>query len=119
MMRVRRAATRVAVVVLCGAGHAGCRDSGLAGKNLPREDARHRESRYPAYQPAADHTPIALAGRHWVGTLPIESLPDRLLVPVGSGNGETLYAPRGRQTPYSRLYARVGEGRWRPYVRLD
>jgi hypothetical protein len=119
MKRVRRTALRLGVVALCGAALAACRDSGLPGKNLPRQEARHREFRYPAYQPTADNAPIALAGRHWIGALPVESIPDRLLVPVGSAGGQTLYAPRGRQAPYSRLYARVGDGRWRPFVRLN
>jgi hypothetical protein len=118
MKRARRAALRVAVVALFGISHPACRDSGLPGKNLPYEQARHREFRYPAYEPADSATPIALAGRYWVGALPVESIPDRLLVPVGSAGGQTLFAPRGRQSPYSRLYARVSEGRWRPYVRL-
>lgn len=118
MKRARRAALRVVVAALFGASHAACRDSGLPGRNTPREQARQREFRYPAYQPTADHTPISVAGRLWIGALPIESIPDRLLVPVGSAGGQTLYAPRGRQSPYSRLYARAGDGRWRPYVLL-
>jgi hypothetical protein len=122
MKRARRGAVRmaaVAAVMLCGASLGACRDSGLPGKNLPRQEARNRQSRYPAYQPAPDHSPVVVAGRQWLGALPIESIPDRMLVPVGSANGQTLYAQRGRQAPYSRIYSRVSEGRWRPYVRLD
>jgi hypothetical protein len=120
MKQVRYIGARMAVVLVCAAGAAACRDSGLPGKNTPRQEARHREFRYPAYQPAADHEPIALAGHLWIGALPVESIPDRLLVAVASaGAGQTLYAQRGRTAPYGRLYARVSEGRWRPYVPLN
>jgi hypothetical protein len=119
MKRARRALVRLVVVLWCGAALAACRDSGLPGKNLPLDQARHREFRYPAYQRSPENTPIPLAGAYWMSGPPVESIPDRLLSPAGSASGQTLYALRGRQAPHSRLYARVSDGRWRPYVRLN
>jgi hypothetical protein len=119
LKRARRAALGLAVVAWFGTSLAACRDSGLPGTNTPRQQARQREFRYPAYQRSAENTPIAVAGQYWMAGPPIESIPDRLLSPVGAAGAQTLYALRGRQTPYSRLYAPAGEGRWRPYVPLN
>jgi hypothetical protein len=119
MKRARRALLKMAVVVGCGATLAGCRDSGLPGKNLPLQQARHREFRYPAYQRSPENVPVAAVGYHWIPGPPPETIPERLLTPVGAAGGQTLYAPRGQQAPHSRLYARASDGRWRPYVRLN
>ena len=45
---------------------AGCRDSGLPGKNLPHAQARTTEWRYPAYEadPASEAL-YQLFGRRW------------------------------------------------------
>ena len=106
------------VSAVCVLGLSGCKDNGLPDKNLPLEEARHRTFRYLAYQPNAANVPVAVAGQQWIGGLPVESIPDRLLVPVGIVEGTALYALRGRSAPYARLYSPVGEGRWRPFVRL-
>jgi hypothetical protein len=118
MNRFGRVAVR-AIAVGAVAGLGACVDSGLPDRNLPHEAARNREFAYAAYQPTASNTPIAVAGRHWIGSLPVESIPDRMLVPVGNVEGTVIHALRGRSAPYDRLYAPVGEGRWRPYVRLN
>lgn len=96
-----------------------CHEGGLPDRNLPLQQARHREFRYPAYQPTANNVPVALAGRHWMPSLPVETIPDRMLVPVGAAEGTQLYALRGARAPYSRLYAPVSDGRWAPYLRLN
>jgi hypothetical protein len=100
-------------------GLAACQDVGLPDRNLPLQEARHRQYGYPTYQPAAEQEQIAAAGRHWMASLPVERIPDRLLVPVGNTNGTPLYALRGSDAPHSRLYARAGDGRWRPFLRLN
>ena len=106
------------VSAMCVLGLSACKDNGLPDKNLPLEEARYRTSSYPAYQPNAANTQVTVAGQQWIGSLPVESIPDRLLVPLGMVEGTALYALRGRSAPYARLYSPVGEGRWRPFVRL-
>jgi hypothetical protein len=98
---------------------AGCRDNGLPDRNLPLEEARHRTYGYPAYENLTDHPQVAVAGRHWMPGLPVERIPDRMLVPVGGDGTTQLYALRGAEAPYSRLYARAGAGEWRPFLRLN
>lgn len=119
-MRGRRRAGRFWIIALAGvAGLAGCRDNGLPDRNLPLQEARHRTYGYPVYENTADHRQIVLAGRHWMPSLPIERIPDRLLVPVGGDAQTQLFAVRGSAQPYSRLYARAGAGQWQPFLRLN
>jgi hypothetical protein len=119
-MRGVRGLVRPWLLVLAGTiGLGACTDSGLPDRNLPIEEARHREFSYPAYQPAAGVVPVALAGRHWIRSLPVETIPRQLMVPVGAADGVTLYAVRGARAPYSRLYAPVAQDRWAPYLRLN
>jgi hypothetical protein len=117
--QLRRAARPLFVAVACAVALTACRDSGLPDRNLPLRDAMHREHRYPAYQPTADNAPVAAAGRHWIGSLPVETIPQRMLVPVAGGEGAQLYALRDQQAPYSRLYRPVGPDRWQPFLRLN
>jgi hypothetical protein len=117
MKRVRGVRALVAAVAVLSLG--ACRDSGLPDRNLPLQEARHREFRYPAYQPTAGNTPVALAGRQWMRQLPLETIAQDMMVPVGDADGTMLYAVRGARAPYSRLYAPVGEDRWAPYLRLN
>jgi hypothetical protein len=119
MKRGSGAARLGLLAAVCIATLTACHEGGLPDRNLPLQEARHREFRYPAYQPVANNPQIALAGRHWARSLPVESIPDRLLVPVGSADGTPLYALRGARAPYSRLYSPVGDGRWVPYLRLN
>jgi hypothetical protein len=113
-------APRLAAITLAAAiGVAGCKDSGLPDRNLPVEEARQREYGYPAYQPAADPAPVAAAGRLWIRSLPVETIPSHLLEPLAATQTVQLYALRGTSAPYSRLYAPAGDGRWIPYLRLN
>lgn len=114
---LRRAGGMLAVFAVVGVG--ACKDSGLPDRNLPIDEARNREFRFTAYQPTADNATIAFAGRHWMRTLPVETIAPNVLMPVGSADGVQFHAVRGSRAPYSRLYAPVGEGRWAPYVRLN
>jgi hypothetical protein len=105
---------------LCVVGLAGCRDNGLPDKNLPVEEARHRYIQpYLSYQAMAATTPVAIGGREWMPSLPVETIPARMLQPVGSAEGTTLFALRGDEAPYSSLYASEGGDRWRPYLRIN
>ncbi|HEX6308186.1 MAG TPA: hypothetical protein VFZ69_08370 [Longimicrobiales bacterium] len=111
---------RLGVVVLgCAVLSAGCRDNGLADRNLPLDEARTREFQYPVYEPTPDHAPVALAGRHWIRATREETIPQRLLVQVGDAAGTPLYALRSERAPFSRLYAPVSQNRWAPYLRLN
>jgi hypothetical protein len=120
VMQRRSGAARLAAIALAAvAGAAACKDSGLPDRNLPVEEARQREFRYPAYQPAADPAPVAAAGRMWIRSLPVETIPSHLLEPVADAQPVQLYALRGTGAPYARLYAPAGDGRWTPYLRLN
>jgi hypothetical protein len=118
-MRGRTATVRFQLLALaCVLGLTACRDSGLPDRNLPLPEARHRQYSFPAYEPAG-HAPVALAGRHWIRSLPVETIPAARLVPVGSADGTQLYAVSGARPPYSRLYAPAGPDRWVPYLRIN
>ncbi|MEX0907741.1 MAG: hypothetical protein WD054_05375, partial [Gemmatimonadota bacterium] len=71
------------------------------------------------YEATPGDRPVAAAGRNWMPSLPVEKIPDAVLVPVGNGGDTPLYAVRGEAEPYDRLYAQVGAGEWRPYLRLQ
>ena len=116
---MKRPMLRILVLTLCIGGLAACRDNGLADRNLPLAEAQNREFGYAVYEPNPDNTPVAMAGRHWLSAQRVESIPDRLLVPIGTADGTTLYARRGEQAPFATLYAPVSEGRWTPYLRLN
>jgi len=113
-------AGRLGVVVVASVlGLAACRDNGLPDKNLPVQEARARENRYPVYEAAAESTPVAIAGRAYIGSAPLARIPGRLMTPIGEAAGTQLYARRGEQAPYARLYASAGGDHWRPYLRLN
>lgn len=97
----------------------GCRDNGLPDRNLPLQEARQREYGYPVYERTPDSAPVTIAGAHWMPALPLEEIPSRLLVEVGAANGTPVYALRGADAPYSRLYSPAEGGRWRLLVRLN
>lgn len=119
-MKAVRSGVRAGMLALaCVATLAGCRDSGLPDRNLPLEEARHRQFSYPAYQPLADNAPIAAAGRHWLRSSAVETIPAAMLEPVQGTDGTPLYAVRGSRAPYARLYTPVGPDRWAPLLRLN
>jgi hypothetical protein len=107
------------LALVCAAAMSACRDNGLPDRNLPLEEARAREFRYPAYQASENNAPVAMGGRHWIRSLPVETVPARMLVQIGNAEGTPLYALRGQQAPYSRLYSPVSQDRWMTYLRLN
>lgn len=118
-MRGAGRTARLGVVAMAAVlGLSACRDNGLKDRNLPLEEARHRENRYPVYQ-ASTEPPVAIAGHAYIGGAPNVSIPARLLTPVGDAQGTQLYSLRTEQAPFARLYASVGGDEWRPFERLN
>ncbi|NJD10458.1 MAG: hypothetical protein FIB01_08510 [Gemmatimonadetes bacterium] len=98
----------------------GCRDVGLPDRNLPLDQAEQRTYGYPVYQALPDSAPVLqVAGHRWQATAPIETIEARLLAAVGNANGTAVYALTWDKPPYDRLYALVGENRWRVIERID
>jgi hypothetical protein len=119
-MRRKGAAHRVwFVAVAFTVVLSGCRDVGLLDRNLPLAEAQQREFGYQVYESSSSRSAVAMGGRHWIQSTAAETVPARLLVPVGTAGGTTLYAMRGEQAPYSRLYSPAADGRWAPYLRLN
>ena len=119
-MKRRTAALRVwLMAMVCVTVLSGCRDNGLPNRNLPLAEAQQREFRYQVYEPGQNSPALAMGGRHWVRSLPVETVPARMLVQVGTVDGTQLFALRGEEAPYSRLYSPVSQNRWSPYLRLN
>jgi hypothetical protein len=98
----------------------GCRDVGLPDRNLALDQAQHRTSSYPAYQPYAGEVEVwEVAGQRWQATAPIETNESRLLQSVANASGTPVYALAWDRAPYDRLYTPVGENRWRVIERVD
>ncbi|MGH7447964.1 MAG: hypothetical protein ACREK1_01725 [Longimicrobiales bacterium] len=107
------------VAIACAVTLSACRDNGLPDRNLPLAEAQQREFRYPVYQPSQNNPALAMGGRHWIRSLPVETVPARMLVHVGTVEGTQLFARRGEEAPYTRLYSPLSRNRWSPYVRLN
>ena len=107
------------VAIACAAGLSACRDNGLPDRNLPLQEAQHREYGYPVYQSSSETPAIAMGGRHWMRSHAVETIAPHVLVPVGAAEGTQLFARRGEQAPYSRLYAQLAPDRWALYLRLN
>lgn len=110
----RRAGTRRLLTLLTAGLLAGCVDSGLPDRNLPRAQAERRVFEYPAYQMAAPRPEVLeLAGRRWLPSFSIETIQPALLRPVAETAGTRLYALAWDSEPFDRLYLPVGQDRWR------
>ncbi|HEX2166633.1 MAG TPA: hypothetical protein VHG09_05285 [Longimicrobiales bacterium] len=119
-MRRRTTALRVGLVMIaCATGLSACRDNGLEDRNLPLEEAQNRVNRYPVYERSGDSPALAMGGRHWIRSQTEEKIAPHVLVPVGTVEGTQLFARRGADAPYSRLWAQVSEDRWTPYLPLN
>jgi hypothetical protein len=108
----------------------GCMES--IGQPLPLREAQWMPTPYPLYEagPAlAGHPPrrVHADGRVWVGyDAPHDFhgadhgtvIPADKLVAVGTVEGTALYALAWDAPPFGRLYAPLGEGRWRVYQPL-
>lgn len=107
------------LAIACAAGLPACRDNGLADRNLPLDEARNREYGYQVYHSEMATRPVAVGGRHWMRSQTEETIARHMLEPVGAAEGTQLFARRGEEAPYSRLYSPVAEDRWAIYLRLN
>jgi hypothetical protein len=107
------------LALVLATGVTACKDSGLPDRNLPFEEARNRQYGYPVYQPLAGNVPVAAAGRHWLRSAEVMTIPGGIMEPVAAAEGTQLYTVRGTRAPYDRLYAPLGQDRWAPYLRLN
>ncbi|HUF51855.1 MAG TPA: hypothetical protein VMN60_13595 [Longimicrobiales bacterium] len=115
-----RVGTRVWLVAgLLAMSLTACRDNALPDRNLPVQEARHRTYGYPVYERAGTAPEFTVGGRHWLASLPLQTIPPHLLVSVGGSEGTAVYALRGETAPYSALYLSAGGNRWRPLVRIN
>jgi hypothetical protein len=107
--------------------HAACAPS--AGHNIPLEQARQAGWHYEVYEPAPapaaqpDHV-VRADGRAWFaydaphrffGAGYGVEYPTDALRPVGTFDGVQLYSFAWDSPPFGRLFARLGENRWREY----
>lgn len=98
----------------------GCKDSGLANRNLPLSQAEHRTDSYPAYQQSPASQEIwELAGVRWQASAQVETIDANLLGSVANANGTAMYALTSDPAPYDQLYTPIGENRWRTVVPID
>ena len=116
---MRRSARACVVAVACVVGLTACRDNGLPDRNLPRDAARHRSYGYSVYEPAQNAALISAGGHNWLGGVPAQTIPSRMLVAVSGATGAQVYALRGEQAPYGVLYMPAGENQWLPLYRID
>jgi hypothetical protein len=103
----------------CATVLSACRDNGLRDRNLPLDEAQNRQFGYRVYEPSTDTPALAMGGRHWIRSQVVETIAPHVLAPVGTAEGTQLYARRGEEAPYSRLYEQLSEDRWAPYLRLN
>jgi hypothetical protein len=94
---------------------AACKDSGLPGRNTPSSQAALQQSRYPVYEAGAatggaGAGGFVLGGQTWVRAGTRETIPLRLLKPVGNAQGAEIYALSWDGAPYTRLYMRAEDG---------
>lgn len=111
-------AVQTAAVLLAGTV-AGCVDSGLPDRNLPREEALNRTYSYPAYQASPTSEVWDFGGRRWQALGTVETIAPTLLRQVANANGTVLFALNTDPEPYTQLYTPVGANRWRPIAAID
>ena len=125
--RMRRAVLGMAGALTLTA----CVDSGLPGKNLPREEAMRVPPPYPLYERASANQPLAagigVAGRAWLGVAGAAApygltarreLPASMLASVGQVAGASIYSLAWDEPPFDRLYGRLPTGDWRVFLPL-
>ena len=110
--------TVLAALLLAGLA-AGCRDSGLPDRNLPKADAERRVYDYPAYQAAAETPVWEVGGRRWQASGAVQSIDAGVLRPVAGAGGTTLYALQWDEEPYDRLYTPATNDLWQPVETID
>jgi hypothetical protein len=111
--RVKLVAAAIAVLAA-----AGCKDSGLPDRNLPLEEARHRQWSYPLYDMVVapglpllvnvDETMWALQAAPAFYSLGAPSVPEHMLRAATAGGPVALRALSWDDAPFDRLYAGAG-----------
>jgi hypothetical protein len=84
---------------------AGCKDSGLPGRNTPLAVADTIGWTYPAYDMGTTHA-IHVWEHDWMIAAPAIRIPDDLLVAVARDGAREVFALVTDTEPYSRLYLR-------------
>jgi len=101
--QVGRGWTVIGAVALLAATAAGCKDSGLPGRNTPLAVADTAGWTYPAYDMGATHA-IRVWDHDWMVAAPALRIPADLLVEVARDRGRDIFALVTDTEPYSRLY---------------
>lgn len=128
MRKVVRAVFLSMIVMSTGA----CVDSGLPGKNLPLEEARHKQPRYPMYseapEMATDFASIQLADNTWLirpiapqslGLQMAYAKSNTLMRPDANMNGVGFYTLTWDSAPYDRVFASVDGRNFAVYERVQ
>lgn len=96
--------------IIAVAAVAGCVDSGLPGKNLPREEARTRAFRYAVYDATLNVPAVKLEDREWVVAGPANHIPESMLTRVGVDGEREVFALSADVAPFDRIYVRSNGG---------
>lgn len=96
----------------------GCVDSGLPDRNLPLEEAEHREFRYEVYQPrTAAESLLHHEDSDWAVAGGPEHIPASQLVSAGMAGVQEVFALATDAAPIDRLYLETVRG-WIPFVKV-
>jgi hypothetical protein len=102
---VGRGRAALGVAVLLAAASAGCKDSGLPGRNTPIAVADTASWTYPAYDKGTTH-PIRVWEHDWLIAAPAIRIPAGRLVEIARDGDRQVFALVSDTEPYSRLYLR-------------
>jgi hypothetical protein len=100
---------RIGGLALLGLAAAGCKDSGLPGRNTPVAEAERTAASYIVYENAAAPA-VTLGDQRWMAAGPPIRIPARMLVPVGRDAARDVYALASDPEPYTRLYVKSAGG---------
>jgi len=101
--QVGRGWTAIVAVALLAGTAAGCKDSGLPGRNTPLAVADTAGWTYPAYDMGTTHA-VRVWEHDWMVAAPAIRIPDDRLVEVAKDGDREVFALVTDTEPYSRLY---------------
>jgi hypothetical protein len=101
--KVGRGWTAIGAAALLAATAAGCKDSGLPGRNTQLAVADTAGWTYPAYDMGTTH-PVRVWEHDWMVAAPAIRIPDDRLVEVAKDGDREVFALVTDREPYSRLY---------------
>ena len=107
--QVGRGRTMIGVAAVLAAAVAGCKDSGLPGRNTELAVADTAGWSYPAYEAGSTHA-VRVWDQDWMVAAPAIRIPADLLVEVARAGQREVFALATDTEPYSRLYLREAEG---------